>query len=114
LCQKRQFFRKIFRREYLKNHNIGPWSSRSIKASSEHGRDALAGSESRPVTLRHHSSGVSSEKKHCVRSFSSPGFNRTTSIYNATGSLVRFENKNIFIYFKNALAYYNAGVAAVN
>jgi hypothetical protein len=25
LSQKRQFFRKIFRRKYLKNHNIGPW-----------------------------------------------------------------------------------------
>jgi hypothetical protein len=24
LSQKRQFFRKIFRRKYLKNHNIGP------------------------------------------------------------------------------------------
>jgi hypothetical protein len=26
LSQKRQFFRKIFRQKYLKNHNIGPWS----------------------------------------------------------------------------------------
>jgi hypothetical protein len=26
LSQKRRFFRKIFRRKYLKNHNIGPWS----------------------------------------------------------------------------------------
>jgi hypothetical protein len=34
-----------------------------------------------------------------------------TSIYNATGSLARFENINIL---KNALAYYNAGVVAVN
>jgi hypothetical protein len=25
LSQKRQFFRWIFRRKYLKNHNIGPW-----------------------------------------------------------------------------------------
>jgi hypothetical protein len=32
--------------------------------------------------------------------------------YNATDSLARFENKIIFFYFKNALAYYNAG--AVN
>jgi hypothetical protein len=34
--------------------------------------------------------------------------------YNATGSLARLENKNILFYFKNALAYYNAGVVAVN
>jgi hypothetical protein len=27
---------------------------------------------------------------------------------------VRFINKNIFFYSKNALAYYNAGVVAVN
>jgi hypothetical protein len=26
LSQKRQFFRKIFRRKYIKNHNIGPRS----------------------------------------------------------------------------------------
>jgi hypothetical protein len=26
LSQKRQFFRRIFRQKYLKNHNIGPWS----------------------------------------------------------------------------------------
>jgi hypothetical protein len=26
LSQKRQFFRKNFRRKYYKNHNIGPWS----------------------------------------------------------------------------------------
>jgi hypothetical protein len=25
LSQKRQFFCKIFRQKYLKNHNIGPW-----------------------------------------------------------------------------------------
>jgi hypothetical protein len=25
LSRKRRFFRKIFRRKYLKNHNIGPW-----------------------------------------------------------------------------------------
>jgi hypothetical protein len=25
LSQKRQFFRRIFRRKYFKNHNIGPW-----------------------------------------------------------------------------------------
>jgi hypothetical protein len=31
--------------------------------------------------------------------------------YNATISLARFENKNIFFY---ALAYYNAGDAVVN
>jgi hypothetical protein len=43
-----------------------------------------------------------------------PGTNPTTmsynasvvKIYNATSSLVRLKNKNIFIYFKNALAYY--------
>jgi hypothetical protein len=36
--------------------------------------------------------------------------------YNATSCLVRFANKNIFIYllWKNALAYYNAGVVVVN
>jgi hypothetical protein len=26
LSQKRQCFRRIFRRKYFKNHNIGPWS----------------------------------------------------------------------------------------
>jgi hypothetical protein len=26
LSQKRQFFRRIFWRKYLKNHNVGPWS----------------------------------------------------------------------------------------
>jgi hypothetical protein len=36
------------------------------------------------------------------------------SLYNARGSLARLENKNIIFYFKNALAYYNAGVVAVN
>jgi hypothetical protein len=36
--------------------------------------------------------------------------------YNAENSLVRFENKSIFFYIlkKNSLAYYNAGVIAVN
>jgi hypothetical protein len=33
------------------------------------------------------------------------------NFYNATGSIVRFINKNIFFFYsKNALAYYNAGV----
>jgi hypothetical protein len=36
------------------------------------------------------------------------------NFYNATGSQARFENKSILFYFKNALAYYNAGVVAVN
>jgi hypothetical protein len=30
-----------------------------------------------------------------------PGANPTTLIYNATGSLPRFENKNIFFYFES-------------
>jgi hypothetical protein len=29
LSQKRQFFRKFFRRKYLKNHNVGPEVTRS-------------------------------------------------------------------------------------
>jgi hypothetical protein len=34
--------------------------------------------------------------------------------YSATGSIACFENKVILFYFKNNLAYYNAGVVAVN
>jgi hypothetical protein len=34
--------------------------------------------------------------------------------YDARSSLVRFENKNILCYYKNALAFYNAGVEVVN
>jgi hypothetical protein len=42
------------------------------------------------------------------------GPNPTTSIYNATGSLARFENKNSISSLKNAPAYHNVGVVAVN
>jgi hypothetical protein len=36
-------------------------------------------------------------------------------IYNATSNLVRFENKNCFqLLPKNGLAYYSAGVVALN
>jgi hypothetical protein len=35
-------------------------------------------------------------------------------ISNATKSIARFENKNIFLARKNALAYYNAGVVVEN
>jgi hypothetical protein len=38
----------------------------------------------------------------------------TTSSYNATGSLARFKNNNIYSTLKNALAYYNTVVVAVN
>jgi hypothetical protein len=41
-----------------------------------------------------------------------PGPNPTIVSYNALSSLVRFENKKDFLPLsKNALAYYNAGVA---
>jgi hypothetical protein len=46
-----------------------------------------------------------------------PGPNPTTSIYNATGSLARFENKNILFYFEKRFSlpvYFNACVVAVN
>jgi hypothetical protein len=50
------------------------------------------------------------------------GANPTTSIYNAsfvkfynaTNSMTRFQSKNNFLRCKNALAYFNAGVVAVN
>jgi hypothetical protein len=35
-------------------------------------------------------------------------------IYTTTSSLVRFENKIFSFLLKNALAYYNAGVAVLN
>jgi hypothetical protein len=51
-----------------------------------------------------------------------PGANRTISnynasvvnFYNATGSLARFESKKKYSALKNAVAYSNAGVVAVN
>jgi hypothetical protein len=36
------------------------------------------------------------------------------NFYNATGSFTRYENKTKNSTMKNALAYYNAGVVAVN
>jgi hypothetical protein len=36
------------------------------------------------------------------------------TIYSAVNSMARFRLKNIFLLFKNSLAYYNAGVVAVN
>jgi hypothetical protein len=35
-------------------------------------------------------------------------------IYNATNSIARLYNRNVFAYNKNALAYCNAGVVVVN
>jgi hypothetical protein len=34
--------------------------------------------------------------------------------FNSASSLVRFDNKNVFFYLKNAIAFYNAGVVVVN
>jgi hypothetical protein len=56
------------------------------------------------------------------RKFLYSGPNPTTSIYdasvvniyNATGSLARFEKRTFSSVLKNAVAYYNAGVVAVN
>jgi hypothetical protein len=42
-----------------------------------------------------------------------PGANPTTVSYNATSSLVRFNNNKIFYYEKRSTAYYNAGVVVV-
>jgi hypothetical protein len=44
-----------------------------------------------------------------------PGANLTVIVsYNATSSLVSFEKKTFVFTLKNVLAYYNAGVVAVN
>jgi hypothetical protein len=59
---------------------------------------------------------------HSQATLTSPGPNSTTSIYNArivnfynaTGSLARFESYKKLLFLKNVLAYYNAGVVAVN
>jgi hypothetical protein len=34
LSQKRQYFRWIFRRKYFKNHNIGPWFTRTAQIAN--------------------------------------------------------------------------------
>jgi hypothetical protein len=49
-----------------------------------------------------------------IRTNVNTGPNPTTWIYNATGSLAHFENYIFNSTLKNAIAYYNAGVAAVN
>jgi hypothetical protein len=49
------------------------------------------------------------------RTFAQHGANPTTSIYNATSSVARFRKQKYFYsILKNALAFYNAGVVAVN
>jgi hypothetical protein len=42
------------------------------------------------------------------------GYNACKKNYNATNGIARFLNNKFFTYFKNSLAYYNAGVVAVN